>query len=70
LKTPQAFVQVRQDLRGGMTLRVYRVKFAEKTLRAWSYEMPGRKLKQYQIAPEDSKAVGTLPGNGFENCGS
>jgi len=53
LKTPQAFVQVRQDLRGGMTLRVYRVKFAEKTLRAWTYEMPGRKLEQYQIAPED-----------------
>ena len=53
LKTAQEFVQVRQDLRGGMTLRVYRVKFAEKTLRAWTYEMPDGKLEQYQIAPED-----------------
>jgi len=53
LKAPQEFVQVRQDLRGGMTLRVYRVKFAQKTLRAWTYEMPDGKLEQYQIAPED-----------------
>ena len=52
LKAPQEFVQVRQDLRGGMTLRVYRVKFAQKTLRAWTYEMPDGKLEQYQIAPE------------------
>jgi D-alanyl-D-alanine carboxypeptidase len=53
LGTPQQFVQVRQGLRGGMTLRVYRVKFANKTLRAWTYEMPDGKLEQYQIAVED-----------------
>ncbi len=53
LGMPQEFVQERQDLRGGMTLRVYRVKFAQKTLRAWTYEMSDGKLEQYQIAPGD-----------------
>jgi D-alanyl-D-alanine carboxypeptidase len=48
----QQFVQVHQGLRGGMTLRVYQVKLAQKTLRAWTYEMPDGKLEQYQIAPE------------------
>jgi D-alanyl-D-alanine carboxypeptidase len=48
----QQFVQVHQGLRGGMTLRVYRVKLSQKTLRAWTYEMPDGKLEQYQIAPE------------------
>ena len=53
LGTPQEFTQVRQSLRGGMTLRVYRIRFAGKTLRAWTYEMPDGKLEQYQIAPAD-----------------
>lgn len=53
LGTPQEFTQVRQSLRGGMTLRVYRIRFAGKTLRAWTYEMPDGKLEQYQIAPVD-----------------
>jgi hypothetical protein len=50
LGTPQAFTQTNQGLRGGMTLRVYRIRFAQKTLRAWTYEMPNGKLEQYQIA--------------------
>jgi CubicO group peptidase (beta-lactamase class C family) len=50
LGTPQEFTQVSQSLRGGMTLRVYRVRFANKTLRAWTYEMPDGKLEQYQVA--------------------
>lgn len=53
LGTPQEFNQVYQGLRGGMTLRVYRIKFAQKTLRAWTYEMPSGKLEQYQIAAQD-----------------
>jgi len=53
LGTPQQFIQTRQGLRGGMILRVYRVKFANKTLRAWTYEMPDGKLEQYQIAAQD-----------------
>ncbi|HEX8070187.1 MAG TPA: serine hydrolase domain-containing protein [Pyrinomonadaceae bacterium] len=51
LGPPQEFVQTRQASRGGMTLRVYRVRFAGRTLRAWTYEMPDGKLEQYQIAP-------------------
>lgn len=53
LGAPQEFIQVNQGLRGGMTLRVYRVKFAQKTLRAWTYEMPDGKLEQYQVAEQD-----------------
>jgi D-alanyl-D-alanine carboxypeptidase len=51
LGTPQQFVQVSQSLRGGMTLRIYRITFAgNRSLRAWTYEMPDGKLEQYQIA--------------------
>jgi CubicO group peptidase (beta-lactamase class C family) len=53
LGPPQEFTQVRQALRGGMTLRVYRVKFPQKTLRVWTYELPDGKLEQYQVAPQD-----------------
>jgi CubicO group peptidase (beta-lactamase class C family) len=52
LGTPQDFTQTRQALRGGMTLRVYSIKFPGTTLRAWTFEMPDGKLEQYQIAPE------------------
>jgi len=53
LGTPQEFTQTRQALRGGMKLRVYRIKFPNKTLRAWTYEMPDGKLEQYQIAAQE-----------------
>ena len=53
LGTPQEFVQIRQALRGGMTLRVYTVKFAKTELRAWTYEMPDGKLEQFQVAASD-----------------
>ena len=53
LGKPGEFNQVYQGLRGGMTLRVYRIRFAQKSLRAWTYEMPNGKLEQYQIAPEN-----------------
>ena len=52
LGAPQEFVQTRQGLRGGMTLRVYEVKFPKQMLRVWTYEMPEGKLEQYQVAPE------------------
>jgi len=50
LGTPQEFTQTRQSLRGGMTLRSYRVKFPNKTLRAWTFTMPDGKLEQYMVA--------------------
>jgi D-alanyl-D-alanine carboxypeptidase len=52
LGAPQEFTQTEQHARGGMLLRVYRVKFPQKTLEAWTYEMPDGKLEQYQVAPE------------------
>ncbi len=53
LGAPQSFVQASQGLRGGMTLRVYIIRFPQKTLRAWTYEMPDGKLEQYQIAAQN-----------------
>jgi D-alanyl-D-alanine carboxypeptidase len=53
LGKPQSFVQSSQGLRGGMTLRVYLIRFPQKTLRAWTYEMPDGKLEQYQIAAQN-----------------
>jgi len=53
LGTPQSFTQASQGLRGGMTLRVYIIRFPQKTLRAWTYEMPDGKLEQYQIATQN-----------------
>jgi len=52
LGAPQEFVLTRQVLRGGMTLRVYELKFAKQMLRVWTYEMPDGKLEQYQVASE------------------
>ena len=49
LGKPEAFVQASQSLRGGMTERVYRIKFASKTLIAITYEMPDGKLEEYQV---------------------
>lgn len=53
LGAPQSFTQTSQGLRGGMTLRVYIVRFPQKVLRAWTYEMPDGKLEQYQIAAQN-----------------
>lgn len=50
LGVPQEFTQTRQSLRGGMTLRSYRVKFPNKTLRVWTFAMPDGKLEQYMVA--------------------
>ena len=53
LGTPKEFNQVSQGLRGGMTLRVYIIRFEQKTLRAWTYEMADGKLEQYQVAGQE-----------------
>ena len=53
LGSPQEFKQIRQALRGGMTLRMYRISFEHNTLRAWTYEMPDGKLEQYQVSEEE-----------------
>jgi len=53
LGTPEEFIEVRQELRGGMKMRMYTIKFPKTELSAWTYEMPGGKLEQYQIAAQD-----------------
>jgi D-alanyl-D-alanine carboxypeptidase len=45
-----SFTQTSQSLRGGMVGRVYVVRFPQKTIRAWTYEMPDGKLEQFQVA--------------------
>lgn len=52
LGAPTSFAQVSQSLRGGMTTRSYRIAFANgHVLRAWTYELPGGKYEQFQVAP-------------------
>ncbi|MGI9090609.1 MAG: serine hydrolase domain-containing protein [Gemmatimonadaceae bacterium] len=51
LGAPRQFVQISQQNRGGMTERSYRVTFADRTLRVWTYATPDGKLEQYQVAP-------------------
>jgi len=53
LGTPEEFTQIRQNLRGGMLMRMYRVKFPKQTLQAWTYELPTGQLEQFQVAPQD-----------------
>jgi D-alanyl-D-alanine carboxypeptidase len=53
LGAPEQFVQLNEHLRGGMKERVFRAKFAAKTLRVWTYEMPDGKLEQYQVASSE-----------------
>ena len=53
LGTPQEFVQANQSLRGGMTLRRYRIRFAQKTLSLTTFIMPDGKIEQYQIAASE-----------------
>lgn len=50
LGKPDSFTQTSQSLRGGMTGRVYMVRFKDKTIRAWTYEMPDGKLEQFQVS--------------------
>jgi CubicO group peptidase (beta-lactamase class C family) len=50
LGKPVSFTQTSQSLRGGMVGRVYSVRFAQRTIRAWTYEMPDGKLEQFQVA--------------------
>jgi CubicO group peptidase (beta-lactamase class C family) len=50
LGAPQSFTQSGTSLRGGMTERVYEVKYPAKNLVIIIYEMPDGKLEQYLIA--------------------
>jgi CubicO group peptidase (beta-lactamase class C family) len=53
LGEPTSFVQTRQGLRGGMTVRRFLISFPKQSLTISTYEMPDGKLEQYLIAPEE-----------------
>jgi D-alanyl-D-alanine carboxypeptidase len=50
LGKPASFTLQSDGLRGGMTLRSFSIKFAEKSLRLTTFTLPDGKLEQYQIA--------------------
>ncbi len=49
LGAPEAFTQTRSSLRGGMTERIYEVKYAKKSLTLVIYQMPEGKIEQYLV---------------------
>jgi len=49
LGAPEAFTQTRSSLRGGMTERVYDVKYPTKHLAIIIYELPDGKIEQYLV---------------------
>jgi D-alanyl-D-alanine carboxypeptidase len=49
LGPPEEFVEIRQELRGGMKLRVYSVKCRKTSLQVWTYEMPNGKVEEYLV---------------------
>ncbi|MGN6312335.1 MAG: serine hydrolase domain-containing protein [Rhodanobacteraceae bacterium] len=51
LGTPQKFEQTAWRLRGGMTMRAYKIRFPKMTLDLSTYTMPDGKLEQYIVAP-------------------
>ncbi len=52
LGAPEAFTQARSALRGGMTERVYTVKYPNKSLAIVIYQMPDGKIEQYLVAEQ------------------
>jgi D-alanyl-D-alanine carboxypeptidase len=53
LGAPEEFVETRQELRGGMKLRVYSVKCRKMSLQAWTYETAGGKLEEYMVGAQN-----------------
>jgi len=49
LGTPSSFKQIAEELRGGMTFRIFEVSFPDKKLRVTVYEEPDGKLEQYLV---------------------
>lgn len=52
LGAPTEFKQTRSSLRGGMTARIYSVKYPNKNLVIIIYEMPDGKIEQYLISEQ------------------
>jgi CubicO group peptidase (beta-lactamase class C family) len=52
LGVPPSFSHIRTSLRGGMTARIYQVKYPTKNLVIIVYQMPDGKIEQYLIAEQ------------------
>ena len=53
LGAPQEFSQTMRQERGGMTFRLFEVRFPQKTLEIWERIMPDGKVEQYQVATKN-----------------
>jgi hypothetical protein len=51
LGPPLAFKQTKEEGRGGMTFRVFKVTFPDRELKVTTYQMPDGKLEQYLVMP-------------------
>jgi D-alanyl-D-alanine carboxypeptidase len=51
LGPPLSFKQSKEELRGGMTFRVFTVAFPDRQLKVTTYEMPDGKIEQYLVLP-------------------
>ena len=49
LGTPTEFTQTNKQDRGGMTFRLFEVRFPQKTVMVWERIMPDGKIEQYQV---------------------
>ena len=53
LGTPAELKQTRQSERGGMTFRLFEVKFAKTSVAIWERDLPDGKIEQYQVMAAD-----------------
>ena len=53
LGEPLTFEQVRENLRGGMTFRAFRIVYPTRKLSLTTYTYPDGKLEQYLVDPAD-----------------
>ena len=53
LGAPKEVAQTRSADRGGMTFRLFDVKFAGRSLAIWERDMPDGKIEQFQVMPAD-----------------
>ncbi len=53
LGAPASVRQTASNLRGGMTFRLFEVKFAGKTLAIWERDLPDGKIEQFQVMNSD-----------------
>ena len=52
LGTPQQFIQTSRSERGGMTFRLFEVRYPQQTLEIWERVMPDGKIEQFEVLPK------------------